>query len=123
MYIPLLECIIIHFYLLLITTCLCVPGTLIDGEPIINLPPKRIHLTKVDFSPEERAFYAKLESDSRSQFKVLLSFLVTYLLFIWFCFIFPSLCFIFFLRELENACAGCKVRIKLYSVRQFALSF
>lgn len=44
-------------------------GTLIDGEPIINLPPKRIHLTKVDFSPEERAFYAKLESDSRSQFK------------------------------------------------------
>ncbi|KAE9454295.1 hypothetical protein C3L33_13797, partial [Rhododendron williamsianum] len=44
-------------------------GTLIDGEPIISLPPKTIHLTKVDFSPEERAFYAKLESDSRSQFK------------------------------------------------------
>lgn len=44
-------------------------GTLIDGEPIIRLPPKTIHLTKVDFSPEERAFYAKLEADSRSQFK------------------------------------------------------
>ncbi|KAI7995615.1 Helicase-like transcription factor CHR28 [Camellia lanceoleosa] len=43
--------------------------TLIDGEPIIRLPPKTIHLTKVDFSPEERAFYAKLEADSRSQFK------------------------------------------------------
>uniref|UniRef100_A0A5B7BEX3 Helicase-like transcription factor CHR28 n=1 Tax=Davidia involucrata TaxID=16924 RepID=A0A5B7BEX3_DAVIN len=44
-------------------------GTLIDGEPIINLPPKTVHLTKVDFSTEERAFYSKLEADSRSQFK------------------------------------------------------
>ncbi|OVA07399.1 SNF2-related [Macleaya cordata] len=44
-------------------------GTLIDGEPIINLPPKTINLTKVEFSSEERAFYSKLESDSRSQFK------------------------------------------------------
>lgn len=44
-------------------------GTVIDGQPIIRLPPKRIHLTKVEFSPEERAYYAKLEADSRSQFK------------------------------------------------------
>ncbi|MED6218237.1 Helicase-like transcription factor chr28 [Stylosanthes scabra] len=44
-------------------------GTLIDGKPIINLPPKTIELTKVDFSIEERAFYMKLEADSRSQFK------------------------------------------------------
>ncbi|MED6197118.1 Helicase-like transcription factor chr28 [Stylosanthes scabra] len=44
-------------------------GTLIDGKPIINLPPKTIELTKVDFSVEERAFYMKLEADSRSQFK------------------------------------------------------
>ncbi|KAE9618533.1 putative DNA helicase chromatin remodeling SNF2 family [Lupinus albus] len=44
-------------------------GTLIDGQPIINLPPKTIELTKVDFSGEERAFYTKLEADSRSQFK------------------------------------------------------
>ncbi|XP_057478433.1 helicase-like transcription factor CHR28 isoform X1 [Actinidia eriantha] len=44
-------------------------GTLIDGEPIISLPPKTLHLTRVDFSAEERAFYAKLEADSRSQFK------------------------------------------------------
>lgn len=44
-------------------------GTLLDGEPIINLPPKTIHLTRVDFSTEERAFYNKLEADSRSQFK------------------------------------------------------
>ncbi|OIW06805.1 hypothetical protein TanjilG_11530 [Lupinus angustifolius] len=44
-------------------------GTLIDGQPIINLPPKTIELSKVDFSSEERAFYTKLEADSRSQFK------------------------------------------------------
>ncbi|KAI4358040.1 hypothetical protein L6164_001950 [Bauhinia variegata] len=44
-------------------------GTIIDGEPIIQLPPKTIRLNKVDFSFEERAFYKKLEADSRSQFK------------------------------------------------------
>lgn len=44
-------------------------GTFIDGEPIIKLPPKTISLTHVDFSVEERAFYRKLEADSRSQFK------------------------------------------------------
>ncbi|ESQ30441.1 hypothetical protein EUTSA_v10011211mg [Eutrema salsugineum] len=44
-------------------------GTLLDGQPIINLPPKTINLSKVDFSVEERSFYTKLESDSQSQFK------------------------------------------------------
>ncbi|XVE49693.1 hypothetical protein DITRI_Ditri01bG0101600 [Diplodiscus trichospermus] len=44
-------------------------ATLIDGEPIIKLPPKSIHLSKVDFAAEERAFYTQLEADSRSQFK------------------------------------------------------
>ncbi|WJX21628.1 Helicase-like transcription factor chr28 [Trifolium repens] len=44
-------------------------GTLLDGKPIITLPPKTINLSKVDFSYEERAFYKKLEADSRSQFK------------------------------------------------------
>ncbi|XP_072971802.1 helicase-like transcription factor CHR28 isoform X3 [Typha angustifolia] len=43
--------------------------TLIDGEPIINLPPKSICLEKVEFSTEERAFYMKLEAHSRQQFK------------------------------------------------------
>ncbi|CAM8987954.1 unnamed protein product [Rhodiola kirilowii] len=43
--------------------------TRIGGEPIINLPPKSIQLNKVDFSPEERMFYSKLEAESRSQFK------------------------------------------------------
>ncbi|CAH2053259.1 unnamed protein product [Thlaspi arvense] len=44
-------------------------GTLLDGKPIINLPPKKLNLSKVDFSVEERSFYKKLEADSQSQFK------------------------------------------------------
>ncbi|XP_010528780.1 PREDICTED: helicase-like transcription factor CHR28 [Tarenaya hassleriana] len=44
-------------------------GTIIDGQPIIKLPPKTVNLSKVDFSLEERSFYRKLEADSRSQFK------------------------------------------------------
>ncbi|KAK4421240.1 Helicase-like transcription factor CHR28 [Sesamum alatum] len=43
-------------------------GTLIDGEPIVNLPPKTIELKKVDFSKEERDFYCRLEAESRAQF-------------------------------------------------------
>ncbi|KAM7525122.1 hypothetical protein LguiA_015024 [Lonicera macranthoides] len=43
-------------------------GTLLDGEPIINLPPKTIELKKVDFTLEERDFYCQLEADSRAQF-------------------------------------------------------
>ncbi|KAK8629406.1 hypothetical protein V6N13_078248 [Hibiscus sabdariffa] len=44
-------------------------GTLLDGKPIINLPPKVIELKKVEFTKEERDFYTKLETDSRAQFK------------------------------------------------------
>ncbi|XP_020591599.1 helicase-like transcription factor CHR28 isoform X2 [Phalaenopsis equestris] len=43
--------------------------TRINGEAIIKLPPKSICLKEVDFSHEERAFYMKLEADSRQQFK------------------------------------------------------
>ncbi|KAL4585563.1 hypothetical protein LXL04_010186 [Taraxacum kok-saghyz] len=43
-------------------------ATLLDGEPIINLPPKTINLKKVDFTPEERDFYCRLEAESRAQF-------------------------------------------------------
>ncbi|KAL0855544.1 hypothetical protein Bca101_060697 [Brassica carinata] len=43
--------------------------TLLDGQPIINLPPKKINLRRVDFSVEERSFYKKLEAESQSQFK------------------------------------------------------
>nr|GEV46580.1 helicase-like transcription factor CHR28 [Tanacetum cinerariifolium] len=45
--------------------------TVIDGQPIITLPPKTIKLSSVDFSTEERDFYSKLEADSCSQFKSL----------------------------------------------------
>ncbi|XP_074562916.1 helicase-like transcription factor CHR28 [Curcuma longa] len=44
-------------------------GTLINGEPILNLPPKSIFLEKLDFSQEERQFYLQLEAESRQQFK------------------------------------------------------
>lgn len=44
-------------------------GSLLDGKPIINLPPKVVELRKVDFSDEERDFYTKLEADSRAQFQ------------------------------------------------------
>ncbi|KAJ8761391.1 hypothetical protein K2173_001522 [Erythroxylum novogranatense] len=44
-------------------------GTLLDGEPIITLPPKVIELRKVEFTEEERDFYTRLETDSRAQFK------------------------------------------------------
>ncbi|KAA8515310.1 hypothetical protein F0562_018460 [Nyssa sinensis] len=43
-------------------------GTLLDGEPIINLPPKLVELKKVDFTKEERDFYSRLEADFRVQF-------------------------------------------------------
>ncbi|XP_038981665.1 helicase-like transcription factor CHR28 isoform X2 [Phoenix dactylifera] len=45
-------------------------GTLIDGKPIIILPPKTVNLKKVAFSKEERAIYSALEAESREQFKV-----------------------------------------------------
>ncbi|CAN0912887.1 Helicase-like transcription factor CHR28 [Linum grandiflorum] len=42
---------------------------MIDGEPIIILPPKSIELKRVEFTDDERCFYSRLESDSRAQFK------------------------------------------------------
>ncbi|CAL1372727.1 unnamed protein product [Linum trigynum] len=44
-------------------------ATLLDGEPIITLPPKFIELKRVEFTDEERCFYSRLENDSRDQFK------------------------------------------------------
>ncbi|CAO2036618.1 unnamed protein product [Urochloa humidicola] len=43
--------------------------TRIDGEPILKLPPKTIELSKIDFTPDERAFYLTLEEGSRQKFK------------------------------------------------------
>ncbi|KAI3868312.1 hypothetical protein MKX03_000223 [Papaver bracteatum] len=42
--------------------------TLIDGKPIVTLPPKSISLMKVELSTEERSFYSALEARSSSQF-------------------------------------------------------
>jgi SNF2 family DNA or RNA helicase len=53
-----------------IQVCSFAAGTLLDGEPIISLPPKSVELKKVEFSQEERDFYSKLEADSRAQFQV-----------------------------------------------------
>nr|GEV93332.1 helicase, C-terminal [Tanacetum cinerariifolium] len=44
-------------------------GTLINGEPIISLPPKTIMLKKVDFTAEEHGFYQSLEAEARAQFE------------------------------------------------------
>ncbi|GAB2275316.1 hypothetical protein Dimus_010079 [Dionaea muscipula] len=43
--------------------------TLLDGTPIIKLPPKNVELQKVNFTAEERSFYTKLETESRIRFK------------------------------------------------------
>jgi hypothetical protein len=45
-------------------------ATMLDGEPIISLPPKTVSLKTVDFTSEERNFYNTLEVESREQFKV-----------------------------------------------------
>ncbi|XP_062207070.1 helicase-like transcription factor CHR28 isoform X2 [Phragmites australis] len=44
-------------------------ATMLDGTPIISLPPKTVSLKTVDFTSEERAFYNTLETESREQFK------------------------------------------------------
>ncbi|KFK38999.1 hypothetical protein AALP_AA3G186900 [Arabis alpina] len=44
-------------------------GTILDGQPIINLPPKIVNLSKVDFSLEEFSFYRKLEAYAQDQFQ------------------------------------------------------
>ncbi|XP_021313314.1 helicase-like transcription factor CHR28 isoform X5 [Sorghum bicolor] len=44
-------------------------ATMLDGKPIISLPPKTVSLKTVDFTGEERAFYNTLEVESREQFK------------------------------------------------------
>ncbi|KAG2592152.1 hypothetical protein PVAP13_5NG529200 [Panicum virgatum] len=44
-------------------------ATMLDGKPIISLPPKTVSLKTVDFTSEERNFYNTLEVESREQFK------------------------------------------------------
>ncbi|KAL6844541.1 hypothetical protein ACP4OV_026214 [Aristida adscensionis] len=42
---------------------------LLDGERIIELPPKTIQLNRIDFTDEERAFYLSLEKDTRQKIR------------------------------------------------------
>jgi SNF2 family DNA or RNA helicase len=42
--------------------------SLIDGKPIINLPPKIEEIKHVIFSPEEREYYNGLETQTKIQF-------------------------------------------------------
>jgi SNF2 family DNA or RNA helicase len=62
---------------------------MLDGKPIISLPPKTVSLKMVDFTSEERSFYNNLEAESREQFKVSsqylwISFFEIYvILFVW----------------------------------------
>lgn len=44
-------------------------ATMLEGKPIISLPPKTISLKAVTFTSEERSFYNTLEAESREQFK------------------------------------------------------
>ncbi|XP_024015524.1 helicase-like transcription factor CHR27 [Eutrema salsugineum] len=44
-------------------------GTLLDGQPIINLPPKEVHLSKIDLSEVEWSFYRKLEILAQHEFE------------------------------------------------------
>jgi len=61
-------------------------ATMLDGKPIISLPPKTVSLKTVDFTSEERAFYNTLEVESREQFKVSSQYLINSLV-IFFCFV------------------------------------
>ncbi|KAJ7563651.1 hypothetical protein O6H91_03G118800 [Diphasiastrum complanatum] len=45
-------------------------ATIIDGEPIVQLPPRIVSLKQIDFTDEERVFYNKLEIESRQKFQV-----------------------------------------------------
>ena len=62
---------------------------MLDGKPIISLPPKTVSLKTVDFTSEERNFYNTLEVESREQFKVCSHFtvLVNSLSYMFFCFV------------------------------------
>nr|GEW30504.1 helicase-like transcription factor CHR28 [Tanacetum cinerariifolium] len=44
-------------------------ATLIDGKPIISLPPKTVSMEKLDFTDEELELYTNLEENSRSKFQ------------------------------------------------------
>lgn len=42
---------------------------MLDGKPLLNLPPKRIHVVRCPFTPPERAFYDAIEAKSLQTFQ------------------------------------------------------
>ncbi|KAK9831907.1 hypothetical protein WJX81_008001 [Elliptochloris bilobata] len=46
-------------------------ATRIDGQPVVDLPERRVLLQRIAFSPPERAFYDCLQKESASQLKAL----------------------------------------------------
>uniref|UniRef100_A0A7I4BII7 SNF2 family DNA-dependent ATPase n=1 Tax=Physcomitrium patens TaxID=3218 RepID=A0A7I4BII7_PHYPA len=44
--------------------------SLLDGKPIVNLPPRIVKLQQAEFSLDERSFYENLEIESREQFQM-----------------------------------------------------
>ncbi len=43
---------------------------MIDGEPVVKLPPRELSLVKQQFSKQEQSFYAQLQKESAAKFKV-----------------------------------------------------
>lgn len=45
-------------------------ATRIDGQPVVDLPERRVVLRRIAFSPAERSYYDDLQKESASQLRV-----------------------------------------------------
>ena len=45
-------------------------ATRIDGQPVVDLPERRVVLQRIAFSPPERVYYDDLQKESASQLRV-----------------------------------------------------
>lgn len=45
-------------------------ATRIDGQPVVDLPERRVVLRRIPFSPPERSYYDDLQKESASQLRV-----------------------------------------------------
>ena len=45
-------------------------ATRIDGQPVVDLPERRVVLRRIAFSPPERSYYDDLQKESASQLRV-----------------------------------------------------
>lgn len=65
-------------YLMIVWWSILSLGTILDGEPIIKLPPKTIELKRLDFTMEERNSYNALEAEYKVVFAVSSFFEIAY---------------------------------------------